>query len=213
MTTGHGAAAGAPPADRRQGPILTAGEQGLFKPGSKTERLVEAPEKPLPNRWLSYGNFDFTECFCKRRLPESPARVGHPHRVELGNADRGRRALAGCADHASAHPTARPAPVHCYRPGASSRSRVACLRSSLPDAARIGDGARRLQFAEQTDRAVARQLTGYRGAPVRTGVDLHEPSAVDQETHPCAGQLGDGRRDAAGVAAGAAPRCKRPSRL
>ncbi len=34
-----------------------------YKPGSKTERLVEAPEKPLPNRWLCHGNFDFAECF------------------------------------------------------------------------------------------------------------------------------------------------------
>ena len=51
-----------------------------FKPGSKTERLVEAPEKPLPNRWLTFGNFDFTECsyegaYQNRRL-ESGALTG-----------------------------------------------------------------------------------------------------------------------------------------
>lgn len=34
-----------------------------FKPGSKTERLVEAPRDPLPNRWVSFGNYDVTECF------------------------------------------------------------------------------------------------------------------------------------------------------
>ncbi len=38
------------------------GRQGLC-PGSKTARLTEAPEKPMPNRWLAGKNFDFTECF------------------------------------------------------------------------------------------------------------------------------------------------------
>jgi hypothetical protein len=34
-----------------------------WKPGSKTERLVEAPEKPLPNRFHCSTRFDYQECF------------------------------------------------------------------------------------------------------------------------------------------------------
>jgi len=34
-----------------------------WKPGSKTERLVEAPEKPLPNRFHCSERFDYQECF------------------------------------------------------------------------------------------------------------------------------------------------------
>ncbi len=34
-----------------------------WKPGSKTERLVEAPEKPLPNRFHCSPRFDYQECF------------------------------------------------------------------------------------------------------------------------------------------------------
>ena len=34
-----------------------------WKPGSKTERLVEAPEKPLPNRFHCSVLYDYQECF------------------------------------------------------------------------------------------------------------------------------------------------------
>ncbi len=34
-----------------------------WKPGSKTERLVEAPEKPLPNRFHCSARYDYQECF------------------------------------------------------------------------------------------------------------------------------------------------------
>ena len=34
-----------------------------WKPGSKTERLVEAPEMPLPNRFHCSARYDYQECF------------------------------------------------------------------------------------------------------------------------------------------------------
>jgi len=34
-----------------------------WKPGSKTERLVEAPENPLPNRFHCSARYDYQECF------------------------------------------------------------------------------------------------------------------------------------------------------
>lgn len=38
-----------------------AGRLGLF-PGSKTDRIVEAPEKPANDRWLSSDRYDVAEC-------------------------------------------------------------------------------------------------------------------------------------------------------